>query len=87
MMDYGYFWINVPPPRYLTKEEWIIMVKQLGLMPVLYAVRRRFSRMKLWKSLRATTIEDKIFEITNTEDKFYGYFDCWEKDYKRGILK
>ena len=86
MMNYG-FWINVQPSRYLTKEEWIIMVKQLELMPVLYAVRRKLSRMKLWKSLLHTTIEDRIFEMTNTEDKFYGYFDFWEKDYKRGILK
>ena len=84
MADYEDFWTT---PHHLTKEEWIMMVKQLGLMPVLYAVRRNLSRIKFWKSLRTATIEDRIFEMTNTEDKFYGYFDFWEKDYKKGLLK
>lgn len=73
----------------LPKYEIIGMVKQLGMMHLLYHTRRKMYMLtqqfpdctKRPPFLGSPTIEDALLKWMSTENEVIERLDCWEKSY------
>ena len=77
----------------LSKNEIIRMVKQLGMMHILYHVRRKMYMLtqqfpvctKRSPFLGSPTIEDALLKWMSTENEVIERLDGWEKGYKYDV--
>lgn len=73
----------------LSKNEIIRMVKQLGMMHLLYYTRKKMYMLtqefpdciKRPPFLGSPTIEDALLKWMSTENEVIERLDCWEKGY------
>lgn len=86
-------WIDYPKQervnKILTLPEWINMVKQLGMMHIVYYILRQCYHQNyiLYKTFghrpEQKNWEHSLYEQTNTEKKLINCLDRWEKEYER----
>lgn len=77
----------------LSKNEIIRMVKQLGMMHILYHIRRKMYMLtqqfpdctKRSPFVGCTTIEDALLKWMSTENEVIERLDGWEKGYKYDV--
>lgn len=85
-------WIEYPRQekanKILTLPEWINIVKQLGMMHIVYYISRQCYHQNyiLYKTLgykpEHKNWELFLYQTTDSERKLIDYLDRWEKEYK-----
>lgn len=78
------------PDRSITEKEAIIMVKQLGMMHILYYMRGQVERMMhdfehIGKMLGNKPPEKVMLSWLNTENRLFEHLSEWEGNYKRDL--
>jgi hypothetical protein len=88
-------WIDCPRQervnKILTLPEWINIVKQLGMMHIIYYMTRHCYHLShtLYKTFGYKAgqpdknWEHYLYRETNTERKLIDFLDRWEKEYEK----
>jgi len=79
------------PDRSITEKEAIIMVKQLGMMHILYYMRVKVYHLlhdfeHIRELLGNKPPEKVILSWINTENKLFEHLSAWEENYYKDIL-
>lgn len=85
-----YYTREYKPDRPITEKEAIMMIKQLGMMHILYHMRGRVAKMMhdfshMREILGNIPPEKVILHWLNTENNLINHLSSWEECYKKDL--